>query len=108
MGRVNERKASFMNSAGVGRGGVYKPRPGRINLISKVCNTLRPRSFFPDNILETGDSHNVPAPDFPSDPDNRESRLFPTLLEPIHGSFPSGPEHIPVAAGNNDAPVLEQ
>ena len=89
-------------------GAGFKPRPGGIHLISKVCNALRPRSFSLRSIRGLGDFHNVLAPDSPSGPDNQESKLFPTFREPIHGSFPSGPEHIPVAAGNNDAPVLEQ
>ena len=102
---MNERRVLQILSR-KGRGS--RPRPGVIDLISKVCSTLRPRPFLLDNNPELGDFHNVLAPDSPSDPDNQGSKLFPTFREPIHGSFPSGLEHIPVAAGNNDAPVLEQ
>ena len=89
-------------------GAGFKPRPGGIDLTSKVCNILRPRPFSLRSIRGLGDFHNDPASNFPSDSDNRESKLFPRLLEPIHESFPSGLEHIPVAVEDNDVPVLER
>lgn len=86
----------------------FKPRPQGIDFVNKVCHILRPKPFSLRSILGLGDFHNVLAPDFPSDHNNQESKLFPTLREPIHESFPNGLEHIPAAVDDNDGPVPGQ
>ena len=107
MGRINGQKAGFEDSKG-GKGAEFEPRPGGNNLISKVYNTLRSRPVSLGSILGLGDFHNVLEPYVPSDHNNQESKLFPTLREPIHASFPSDPEHIPAAVEDNGVPELER
>ena len=37
----------------------------------------------------------------------RDPNFFPRVQEPIHESLPSGPEHIPVAEGNDKVLAIE-
>jgi hypothetical protein len=78
-----------------------------VEIINKICNTLRSKPFSPHSILGFGDFHNALPPNVPNDHNNRGSTLFPKFLEPIHESFPSGLEHIPVAEDNNKVLALE-
>jgi len=98
--KSKEGAASMLLRAG------FEPRPEseglvQVELINKICNTLRSKPFSPHSILGFGDFHNALLPNVPNDHNNRGSTLFPKFLEPIHESFPSGLEHIPVAEDNN-------
>ena len=75
--------------------------------LNKTCNILRSKPFYPYSILGFGDFHNVLPPNGPNDHNGQGSTLFARCLEPIHESFPSGPEHIPVAEDNNKVLALE-